>query len=94
MTFFSFRELPIQELKLKILSESIKEVPKLGWSKENLGVGTHKFGLSPISHGIFELGAVDLIFHFVDQCNREMIEIVKKTDISKFVQIFCSNVVD
>ena len=52
------------DLKVDILQSALGFVPVHGWTVEALAAGAEECGLPPISHGIVQRGAVELVEHF------------------------------
>jgi ubiquinone biosynthesis protein COQ9 len=61
-------------LRLEILDAALKHVPKLGWTVEALAAGAEDAGLPPVSHGIVERGAIELVEHFSTTATSEVVE--------------------
>lgn len=71
-------ELQEKEIRTKILSASLTYVAELGWSRECLVKGSEAAGYPGISHGMFTLGAGDLVHYFNTSCNSNLVEILKQ----------------
>jgi ubiquinone biosynthesis protein COQ9 len=65
------------EEKERILANALKYVNKMGWSVESLAIAAQELGLPAISHGLVENGPIELVYYFVDECNKKMIAEVK-----------------
>uniref|UniRef100_UPI00358F467A ubiquinone biosynthesis protein COQ9-B, mitochondrial-like n=1 Tax=Myxine glutinosa TaxID=7769 RepID=UPI00358F467A len=63
-----------ERTKLRVLNQALEFVPEYGWSNEALAEGAQAEGLSAAAAGMFEQGAVELVLHFVRQCNTQLRE--------------------
>uniref|UniRef100_A0A8C4QEA1 Ubiquinone biosynthesis protein n=1 Tax=Eptatretus burgeri TaxID=7764 RepID=A0A8C4QEA1_EPTBU len=61
-----------EQTKLRVLNRALEFVPEYGWSMEALAEGAEAEGLSAAAAGMFEQGAVELVVHFVRECNTQL----------------------
>eukprot|EP01098_Paradermamoeba_levis_P008195 TRINITY_DN3398_c0_g1_i1.p1 TRINITY_DN3398_c0_g1~~TRINITY_DN3398_c0_g1_i1.p1 ORF type:complete len:311 (-),score=88.21 TRINITY_DN3398_c0_g1_i1:32-931(-) len=66
------------EVKQQILSQGLKHVSKVGWSKEALAEASKELGYSVSLHGLFPNGGLDLIHYFLDQINEKFVSQVSE----------------
>lgn len=70
----------INKLRIQILDASLPFVSSYGWTRKTLERGAESIGYGSvgIAHGIFEEGGIELIRHFNNKCNNELVEILKE----------------
>ena len=61
-----------RSMKVAILNEALKLVPKYGWTRFSLEEACKLLDLPPTAHGLFPRGEVDLIAHFVESSNESL----------------------
>ena len=61
-------------LRLDILNAALTHVPELGWTVKALAAGAEDVGLPPVSHGIVERGAIELVEHFSTTTTSEVVQ--------------------
>lgn len=64
----------INKIRSEILEASLKFVIEKGWSQEAISLGAESINYPGVVHGIFPMGAIELIAYFYTKCNRELIE--------------------
>ncbi|KAG2319720.1 hypothetical protein Bca52824_012933 [Brassica carinata] len=57
-----------QEEKARVLSASLRHVPRLGWTEEAMMAGSRDVGVSPSIVGSFSSKEAALVEHFMDEC--------------------------
>ena len=64
----------------RVARASLCFVDKYGWSQEAIQAGVKSLGLSGVAHGVMGNGGHDLLKHFDQQCNRELVNYLE-TDL-------------
>ena len=59
-------------MRAAILAEALQLVPQYGWTRMALEEACAKLDLPRTVHGLFPGGEVDLIAHYVEQCNSQL----------------------
>ena len=62
------------DIAAQILNIALQYVPQYGWSSSAVEKAVEALDLSPSSAGMFKRGGVDLVLHFIDQCNSKLAE--------------------
>ncbi|XP_057309198.1 ubiquinone biosynthesis protein COQ9-B, mitochondrial-like [Hydractinia symbiolongicarpus] len=62
------------DIAAQILSVALEYVPTYGWSDRAIEEAVKSLDLSPSSAGIFKRGGVDLVLHFIEECNNALSE--------------------
>lgn len=62
------------DIAAQILNIALQYVPQYGWSSTAIEKAVEALDLSPSSAGMFKRGAVDLVLHFIDECNNKLAE--------------------
>lgn len=62
------------DIAAQILSVALEYVPTYGWSDRAIEEAVKSLELSPSSAGIFKRGGVDLVLHFIEECNNALSE--------------------
>jgi len=65
------------QTRTRILTTALTLVPDYGWSTETLGAACVKEGVSPMAHGLFPRGAVELVDFFAAGCDASMRRILQ-----------------
>lgn len=66
------------DVRFKILEESLKYVPQYGWSKEAISAGANEIGYPGVIHGLFPRAGADLVHHFQTSSNSKLLTILKQ----------------
>jgi len=61
-----------EEIKKKILDAALKQVKTHGWTRLSLSAGAEDVGYISIVSGLFDKGEVDLVFHHIKTCNKNL----------------------
>ena len=76
---FTLKDLTEEEIKKKILSKALLNVPKYDWDISAVTLAMKDLGISAGAHTIFERGAVvELIEYFLRQKNQHVFETITK----------------
>lgn len=71
-------EQKIQEVRFRILEAALPFVKTNGWGREAISAGAESIGYPGVVHGMFPNGGCELVHHFYAQCNRKLIDQLKK----------------
>jgi len=69
--------------RLEVLNRALKYVQHYGWSIEALTAASMEMGYPGIAHGMFTDGPVELVYHFVNKSNQEMINKLSEVDTQR-----------
>ncbi|EDV25929.1 uncharacterized protein TRIADDRAFT_5066, partial [Trichoplax adhaerens] len=61
----------------KIVDSSLPFVSQYGWSSQAIAEGAKVVGLSSAAQGLLPRGGSDLVLHFIEKCNGELVEYMK-----------------
>ncbi|CEP00458.1 unnamed protein product (mitochondrion) [Plasmodiophora brassicae] len=61
----------------RLLEESVKYVPRLGFTTSALSAGAVGLGMSPMAHGMCTRGAIELVEHVMEAARNQMVDVVK-----------------
>ncbi|KAJ4879499.1 hypothetical protein Rs2_36553 [Raphanus sativus] len=64
----------IQEEQARVLSASLRHVPRLGWTEEAMMAGSRDVGVSPSIVGSFSRKETALVEYFMDECLQLLID--------------------
>jgi len=67
----------------EVLDRALKYVQNHGWSTEALAAASMEMGYPGIAHGMFTDGPVELVYHFVNKSNEEMINKLSEVDLQR-----------
>eukprot|EP00026_Physarum_polycephalum_P016147 Phypoly_transcript_16991.p1 GENE.Phypoly_transcript_16991~~Phypoly_transcript_16991.p1 ORF type:complete len:196 (+),score=9.41 Phypoly_transcript_16991:36-590(+) len=70
------------DIRPALLEESLKHVPKLGWSLAAISAGAKDMNLPGISHGLFPKGAFELVQFFITKTNKQLATDFSSRDLS------------
>lgn len=71
-------EKKIQEVRFRILEAALPFVKTNGWGREAISAGAESIGYPGVVHGMFPNGGCELVHYFYAQCNRKLIDQLKK----------------
>jgi len=71
---------PPPDLRIQILDEALKHVHQWGWTAQAIAAGAKDKGLSVYAHGLFPRGAIELVEHFQQTCEKEWVAELAKID--------------
>lgn len=61
-------------IRKSILNASLPYVLKYGWTREAIQLGAASINYPGVAHGLFPAGGIELINHFVSNCDRLLVE--------------------
>lgn len=64
----------------EILDAALNHVSRYGWSQECIATGAKDLGLSPMTHGMFARGGIELVEHLQDKNHEEWLVDLKATN--------------
>lgn len=65
------------EIIKKIVDSSLPFVNQYGWSSQAVAEGAKIAGFSSAAQGLLPRGGGDLVLHFIERCNGELVEYMK-----------------
>ncbi|CAO3623578.1 unnamed protein product [Cunninghamella blakesleeana] len=67
-----------QDTRQAILQATLEYVPTYGWTMESMQKGAEQLGYPSVAHGVFSGGPIGLIDAYLEDCQRQFNDLMKK----------------